>query len=231
MTGNLSSATVAAISFIGRSGGTVKELSGFKKGHHTLPDAANAVTNAFLGKIAEAELAEQAEKLFQAVRTGLAYKRKDVSLQVTSPAAVLTARDFVVEIFYALEESAPARYVATTTLHSLKNAELARTDEFEGIFAGMFSELSFTFKKSARVEAIVDVIEALEGEGGLRVSYPSDCRDCTISVEGVDAGVRCSGASLEMIFPRAGSPAQLMDGFAQMRGAFAVSRELAGLIG
>ncbi|MEO7411944.1 MAG: hypothetical protein ABIZ81_01185, partial [Opitutaceae bacterium] len=92
MTGALPSSIVAGISFIGRGAGQVKTLGGFKKSHHTLPDAANATTNAFLGKICEGELAAQSEKLFQSVRTGLGYKRKDVGLSVASPAAVLTAK-------------------------------------------------------------------------------------------------------------------------------------------
>ena len=209
----------------------MKALGGFKKGHHTLPDVANATTNAFLGKLCAGELAGQAEKLFQAVRTGLGYKRKEVALSVASPGAVLTAKDFAVEICYALEEGAPARYAVTTTLHGLKNAELARTEEFSRIFAAMFSEISFALKKGASVEAVIDVIEALDGEGGLGVSYPSDCSECVISVEDVAAQVRCSGASLEMVFPRAGSPRELMEGFAAVRGAFGVSRVLAAMIG
>lgn len=229
--GPLPSSVVAGISFIGRGGGQVKALGGFKKGHHTIPDATNATTNAFLGKICEGELTTQAEKLFQAVRAGLGYKRREVSLSVASPGAVLTAKDFTVEFFYALEEGAPARYAITTTLHSLKNAELARTEEFGRIFHAMFSELSFALKKSASVEAMIDVIEALDGEGGLEVSYPSDYRECVIRVEGVDAQVRCSGASLEIVFPRPGSPGELMEGFAGVRGAFSVSCELAGMIG
>ncbi|HEX2852722.1 MAG TPA: hypothetical protein VHO24_05745 [Opitutaceae bacterium] len=231
MTGALPSSIVAGISFIGRGGGQVKALGGFKKGHHTLPDAANATTNAFLGKICGSELAAQAEKLFQSVRAGLGYKRKDVSLSLAGPAAVLTAKDFIVEIVYALEESAPSRYAVTTTLHGLKNSELARTEKFERIFAAMFSEISIALKKGARVEAVIDIIEALEGEGGLGVSYPSDCSQCVIAAEGIEAQVRCSGPSLEIVFPRAGSPRDLMDGFAEIRGAFSVSRELAGLIG
>lgn len=209
----------------------MKALGGFKKGHHTLPDAANATTNAFLGKVCEGELAAQAEKLFQAVRTGFSYKRKEISLNVASPGSVLMAKDFVLEISYALEEAAPARYVVTTTLHSLKNAEFARTEEFSLIFAAMFTELSFALKKGASVEAMIDAIETLDGEGGLQVSYPSDYRECVIRVEGVDAQVRCSGASLEIVFPRAGSPWELMEGFALVRGAFSVSRELGGMIG
>ena len=230
MTGGLPSSIIAGIGFIGRSGGQVKTLGGFKKGHHTVPDAANAVTNAFLGKICEGELAAQAEKLFQDVRQRLEYKRKDVALSVTGALAVLTAKDFTVEIFYALEETVPGRYAITTTLRDLRNGDLAQTEEFAAIFAGKFTEISFTLKKGARVEAIIDVIEALDGEGGLAVSYPSDCRECVIRVEGVDASVRCSGGSLEMVFPRAGAPHELLAGFAAVREAFQINRVLAGLL-
>lgn len=231
MTGELPSSIIADISFIGRGGGAVKALGGFRKSHHTVPDAANAVTNAFLGKICEGELAAEAEHLFQAVRTGLGYRRKDVALSVASPLAALTAKDFTVEICYALEEADPARYSVTTTLRGLRSAELARTEEFAAIFAERFSEISFALKKGARVEAVIDAVETLDGEGSLRVSYPSDCRECELTVEGVEARVRCTGATLDMVFPRAGAPAELMEGFAAVRGAFAVSKALGGLIG
>jgi hypothetical protein len=230
MTGELPSSIIAGISFTGRAGGLVKALSGFRKGHHTVPDAANAVTNAFLGKICERELAGRAEKLFQDVRARRDYTRKDVALSVAGAGALLTAKDFAVEIFYALEDAAPARYAVTTTLRGLRRGELAQTEEFAAIFAGWFTEISFALRKGAKVEAVVDVIEALDGEGGLAVTYPSDCRECLIRVEGVDAQVRCTGAALEMLFPRAGSPRELMAGFAAVRGAFSVDRRLAGLL-
>ncbi len=231
MTGELPSNIIADISFIGRGGGSVKALGGFRKQHHTVPDAATAVTNAFLGKICEGELAAEAERLFQAVRTGLGYRRKEVALSVASPLAALTAKDFAVEIFYALEEGGPARYTVTMTLRGLRSAELARTAEFAAIFGGKFSEISFALKKGVRVEAVIDAVEALDGAGGLRVSYPSDYRECELAVTGVDARVRCTGATLDMIFPHTGAPAELMDGFAAVRGAFAASKSLGALFG
>ncbi|HYP17047.1 MAG TPA: hypothetical protein VEQ65_07525 [Opitutus sp.] len=230
MTGELPSKIVAEIAFIGRGGGAVKSLGGFRKGHHTVPDAANDVTNAFLGKICAGELTAEAEALFQAVRAGLGYKRKDVSLTLASPGAVLTARDFVVEFAYFVDAADPARYGSTTLLRALRSAELARRPEFSDIFARRFSEISFQLAKGAAVEAVVDAIEALDGKGGLSVSYPSDCRECEVRVEGVDAHVRCTSTALEIVFPRAGAPAELIDAFAQVRTAFQIDAELAGLI-
>lgn len=230
MASALSSEIIASIGFIGRSGGPVKTLRGFKKSHHTVPDAANATTNAFLGKICADELGAQAEALFQRVRAGLGYKRREISLALASPGAVLAAKDFTVEISYALEATDPARYLVTQMLHSLRNGDLAQTEEFAAIFAAMFSEITFALKNGARVEAMVDVIESLNGEGGLAVTYPADCRECVISVDGVDAQVRCTGAALDMVFPRAGSPRELMAEFAAVRSAFRVSQELSRLL-
>lgn len=227
----LPSAIIAGISFIGRSSGAVKQLAGFRKGHHTLPDAANAVTNAFLGKVCAGELGEQAEALFQKVRTGLGYKRKDIALTLTPPLAVLNAKDFTVEMAYALEEAEPARYGVTQTLHSLRNGDLAQTEEFADIFAGVFTEISFGLKKGVQVEAVIDAIEALADGGTLSVHYPADCRECLIRVAGVEAQVRCTGGALDMVFTRAGSPRELLEEFAAVRSAFAVSPALAGVIG
>ncbi|MBI5771773.1 MAG: hypothetical protein HZA93_28640 [Verrucomicrobia bacterium] len=227
---DLPSRVVAGISFVGRRDGWVKNLGGFKKGHHTLPDAANAITNAFLGKICALDLADEAEKLFQDVRAGLAYKRPQIALSVTSPLAMLGAKDFSVEIFYALEERDPTRYTVTTTLRGLMNVELTRTAEFARIFSGRFTEISFALKKGAKVEAVIDAVEELELGDGLSVTYPSDYRDCTIAVEGVDATVRCTGAALEVVFPNAGGPAELIEQFAAVREAFRISKGLSGLI-
>lgn len=230
MAGALPSSVIAEIGFIGRSGGAVKSLGGFRKPHHTVPDAVTPAASAFLARLCEAELEEQAEALFQQVRTGLGYKRRQVSLSVASPAATLAAKDFVVEIAYSLEERDPARYAVTITLRDLRGAELLRTAEFAGIFAGRFTEIAFGLKKGAAVEAVVDAIEALDGQGGLRVDYPSDCHECTIGVEGVEAVVRCTGAALEVVFPRPGGPAELVDAFAAVREAFQISKLLRGLI-
>ena len=231
MPAEIPSAIVADICFVGREGGAVKSLSGFQKGHHSLPSAVNATTLAFLSKLCAGELAEQAEARFQQVRTGLGYKRRELTLALQSPSAVLTAPAFSFEIAYGLEESDPARYTITHTLRDLRDATLARQPAFAGIFANLFTELSFALRQGASVEAVIDAIEGLDRDDGLTVDYPSDYHDCTISVPGVAAQVRCTGATLDLVFHRAGSPAELIDGFSTVRQAFSLDPELAGLIG
>jgi hypothetical protein len=225
---------ISQVSLVGRGGGAFKTLRGFDKSRHTVPDGVNNATSGFLAKLCTAELSEEAEAFFQKARDALSYKRKDISLDVTSPMAVLSAKDFTLDIAYALEVADPSSYAITRTLHTIKNGDLLRVEEFNELFAGQFSAIAFALKKGVRVEAVIDAVEGLdeEDEAKLRVDYPSDCRDCTLTVEGIGAAVVCDGATLEMRFDKNGSPRELVEAFAAVRKAFALTKDraLAGLL-
>jgi hypothetical protein len=225
-------AYVSRVSLVGRSRGAVKHLPGFKKQHHTVPDAVNAATTAFLGKICAPELTTEGERYFQTAKSALGYKRTDLTLEVSSPTAVLTTKDFTFELAYALEAGDPASYGITRTLSQLRSGALVELAEFNELFAALFTGVVFTLTKNVRVEAVVDAIEARGEEDKIAVSYPSDCRHCVLTVEGVGAQVVCDGATLEMQFPRAGSPLELITTFGQVRSAFALTKNqvLAGLL-
>ena len=229
------SKVIQHVRFVGRSEGAVKNLRGFKKSHHTLPDAVNPATSGFLAKLCADELAEEAENFFQRTRTALAYKRKDLALDVTSPTATLTAKHFTFELTYALQEKDPASFWLTRSLYEVTNGSLLGTPEFDGVFAEQFHELTFVLTKGAQVEKVIDAIEELPAadEPQLEVSYPSDCRECTLCVPGVEAEVRFTGPELTMAFPRRGSPGELLEAFTAVRAAFALtkSKALAGLLG
>ena len=107
--------------------------------------------------------------------------------------------------------------------------------EFDELFAGQFSAIAFALKKGVRVEAVIDAVEGLEEDADgakLRVDYPSDCSECTLRVDGIGAAVVCDGATLEMRFEKSGSPRELVEAFAAVRKAFALTKDraLAGLL-
>jgi len=226
------SSFVSRIEFIGRSGGAVKNLSGFRKQHHTVPDAVNAATSAFLAKLCADELAEEGEAMFQRARSLFGYKRAEITLEVANPSALLTTPHFTYLLVYALDEKDPAQFTLTRTLMKVCGGEFMQRSECDELFAGKFSTISFALQKGVRVEAVIDAVEALEDADGLAVNYPSDCRECVLSVEGVTADVVCDGSRLEMRFPRSGSPSELAREFVMVREAFALTknRVLAGLL-
>jgi hypothetical protein len=223
---------VSRISLVGRDTGLVKNLGGFRKQHHTVPDSVNAATTAFLGKICSGELGDEAEQYYQRAKTAMGYRRADLTIEISSPGAVLTTRDFTLELAYALVKPDPASYERIRTLHSLRGAELVKQPEFNGLFAAGFSSMVFNLAKGVKVEAVIDAVEARGTASGLTVSYPSDCRQCRLMVAGVAAEVSCDGATLEMQFARAGSPAELVEAFLAVRSAFILSKDpvLAGLL-
>lgn len=227
-----STSYVQAIRFTGYGTGLVKTLSGFKKSQHSVPDAVNASTLAFLARLASQELSEDAEKLFQEARAQLNYKRKDLSLDLSPPNAVLTAKDFTYELSYGFDGEDSTAYRQQWSLSGFTELEFLRGEACNILFSGRFSELVFSLTKGARIEEVIDAVENLDSDT-LRVDYPSDCSHCMLSVEGLDARVRFDGAEMAMLFARAGSPVELLDGFLTLRHAFSLtkSKELSGLLG
>lgn len=226
---------VRHVRLAGLTRGLVKNLRGFHKKHHSVPDFASAAAHAFLGKLCADELADEAEAFFQKARDAFAYKRKDISLDVTSPVAVLTARDFTLEWAYALDEDAPAEWTLTHTLHSLADP---RHPAFDEHFGGLFDRIVFSLTKGAPVEAVIDAVEALDttedwtNPAPLTVTYPSDCSSCTLRVTDIAAEVVFNGGELSMVFSKTGTPRELLETFAEVRRAFAFTKSpaLAGLL-
>ena len=229
-----SSSALSGVALTGRTEGTVKSLSGFRKDRHSVPDAVNGATQAFLGKLCEGELKEEAEALFQRARTAMGYKRKDLSLDLAPAQAVLTTRDFTLEWAYALKPDHPATYELVRTLHTLRSAEIVQLDAFDELLSGWFQAVVFTLTRGVAVEAVIDAVEGLPPESppALNVTYPSDYHECILTVESVDACVRCTGATLSVEFPRASSPRELLNAFDEVRRAFVLSKDavLAGLL-
>jgi hypothetical protein len=226
---------IAQVRLEGGGGGAVKTLRGFDKARHSVPDAVNAATTAFLARLCVSELTEEAEAMFRRARTALGYKRAGIALEVGAGQAVLSTRDFCWELGYGLASSEPNRYTVSRSLHSLRSGEVAQLAEFNLLFSGQFHVVVFQLLRGVRVEAVVDAVEALdaEAEGALQVEYPSDCAHCTLTVPGVSAQVTCDGASLALRLARAGSPAECLTEFEAVRAAFRLSKDriLAGLLG
>lgn len=227
-----SPSTLAALSLSGHSAGVVKRLRGFRKDRHTVPDAVNSATQAFFARLCAEEVTEEAENWFQKARTAFAYKRRDLTLTSGLASSVLTARDFALELNWALNESDPASYTTTRTLRDFQQIDFVLSPACDAVFADAFTHIVFTLARGVAVEAVIDAVESLPEAGALSVRYPASCAECTLSVPGVSAEVRCTGASLELVFPHAGSPRELIEAFGEVRTAFRFTQNesLAGLL-
>lgn len=224
--------TLSALSLAGSGSGAVKRLKGFRKDRHTVPDAVNAATQAFFARISADDLAEEAETWFQRARSGFGYKRADIRLELGAANALLLARDFSFELAWTLDPEDPGLYRATRTLRDARDATFVLDPACDDVFAGAFTDIVFTLSRGVSVEAVIDAVEGLPASTRLSVEYPANCAECTLHVPGVDAAVRCTGATLELVFSRAGSPRELIEAFGAVRTAFRMAGDeaLAGLL-
>jgi hypothetical protein len=224
--------TLAALHLSGHGSGLVKKLRGFRKDRHTVPDAVNAATQAFFARLCAEEVAEEGEQWFQRAKTTLGYKRRDLTLTLGNASALLQAKDFTLETTWSLNEADPNEYAVSRTLRDFTSADFVLGPGCDEVFASTFTEIVFTLARGVAVEAVVDAVEALSAESALTVQYPANCSECTLGVPHIDATVRCTGATLEMIFPSAGSPRELIEAFGRVRAAFRFTQDtaLAGLL-
>lgn len=221
MTSEIPPTTLSALSLTGTSGGgLVKRLRGFRKDRHTLPDGVTPATEAFFARLCAEELAEEAEGWFQRARAAWTYKRADLRVELGSAQALLLARDFSLELVWALDPADTARYTTTRTLRDVRDLAFVTSAVCDSVFHAAFSSITFTLARGVSVEAVIDAVESLGDDAAMRVTYPSDCHECTVTVDGVEASVRCTGATLEMQFPRPGSPRELIEAFGAVRAAF-----------
>ncbi len=204
-------------SFEGTVSGQVKQLSGFKKGIHRVPEMVNDTTNRFLAKICETDLVEMSESLYQRLRAGLNYKRRDLNLSIESPVALLSGKEFTFEILYGLASKAPSTYQMITTLSGLNHVGILKSTVFNEICHGLFSRFSYGLTDAVQIEEVIDAIEAYS-KPGIRVEYPSDCRECFVFLEGFSGHIQFTRFSLDILLCTKSSPKTFLGGFESLRG-------------
>lgn len=220
---------IRTLAIVGRTRGEVRRLAGFDKKRHTVPDRVCGATQAFLEKICEGELAEEAEALFQSAREQFGYKRREISLDLGSGCARLETGDFVLELRYELDEDDPSEYVLETSVREVASRDLLESAAFNGAIGSRFDRLRCALAGGFSVESVIDAVEE-DGSGSLAVDYPSDCSSCLVRIEGVAGEVFVDGAVLEVRFGKQVSAACLLETFERIGEQVFVSAGLEDLL-
>ncbi|MBK1878168.1 hypothetical protein [Pelagicoccus mobilis] len=205
-------AKVSSLAIVGRTRGEVRRLAAFDKKRHTVPDRACGATQAFLEKLCEEELSEEAEALFQSARERFGYKRREISLNVDSGFARLETKDFALELRYELDEEEPSEYVVETSVREVASRDLLESEAFNASVGSRFDCLRCGLAGGVSVESVIDAVEE-EESGELSVDYPSDCSHCVVKIEGIAGEVFVDGVVLEVRCGKKASAGRLMESF------------------
>ena len=114
----------------------IKSLSGFKKGQW-VPDSVNSATQSFVGSIAQKEVNDEIEQVFQSIRNTMSYKRKDL----TAESGRIIAPDFEFSVAVAQDPEDPSSAVITRQLINISPA-IVGDESFNEVFDDSFNELT-----------------------------------------------------------------------------------------
>jgi hypothetical protein len=166
--------------FRGESGGRVRSLSGFKKGHKE-PDGHFTAAENFLKRIGHEEVDSQAKEIHEALKAAFKYKFKDVQYGCYDGAATIKTPDFDVNIWIQQDSGDPSAYVITTDVTDIRRQAVIMEDEFSDVFSPycdqIFIELSKPIDVGKRIEQIEEVDELAEN-----LNYPAEGDSFTLKL-------------------------------------------------
>jgi hypothetical protein len=203
------------VSLLYASGGRIKELSGFQKRFHTVPDRASDSAEAFVHKLASDELQKDIDEVFDSVRSHMDYRRKDLTVDgPTGGSASIITPDFEYTVAASQDRETPGDYQLRQSIGNFEDNAIMMDEGFLEVFGSRFDTLVFEPNHTMDVTYIVDQLESKAPQGISLRYYDSDCTRCEIEIEGLGGDVVVDARSVRVIFRGRTSPAQMLESFA-----------------
>ncbi len=218
-----------SIDLFGHVGGRVRDLSGFRKGVHRIPDSVSDRTREFVARIAEDDLAEEANALRDQLKKNFGYKRKELTFACEGANALITTKDFDLAISYAQDESDRQSYVITYQLGSIKNPEALRDPGLQTILFRHFDEVRITLEASYRIEDLIDTVEEAEPDH-VELDYPEDCSTLTITIDSRDWYLRFVPEGIAVLSRSPGTPLEMITHLRECQAWVQESPELSAML-
>jgi hypothetical protein len=188
----------------------VRDLAGFDKKVHRVPDRASAFGEKLVGELTKGELEEEVNRVAKRARDVFGYVRKDVNASVVAGGGSVITPGFEYAVMVGLDSESPAEVIWRRELRKIEGEIGGALDE---VFAGLFDRLEMVFEQKQSVEDVIDRIEALRSKE-IAVDYEdTDLSKCEIRVAGFEGRILVTRERLTVLKPGGGSPSELMRSF------------------
>jgi len=193
------------IIFSGYDAGSVKSLSGFKKGHW-VPKNVDSAAESYIARAASDDIKKEAERIFQAAKKAFGYERRDIKVDLDVGMATVNCKDFEVGISISQNPDKASEYIITIDVWRFKSTELVLSHEFNEVFANTFNSIVFEYRSNIDIVKLIDAIEARK-EKNIEIKYPTNYAYCTLNVQGLNERIeveprRFSIVSYSILEPR-----------------------------
>ncbi|QYY36756.1 hypothetical protein [Ruficoccus sp. ZRK36] len=199
-----------SIDLFGRAGGRVRDLSGFRKGVHRIPDSVNERTREFVARIAAEDITAEADALRDQLKKNFHYKRKELNYACEGAHALISTKDFDLTITYAHDEDDRQAYSIEYQITNIHNPEALRDTGLQAILFRHFDEVRITLEASYRIEDLIDTVEE-EDPANVELEYPEDCSEVTVLIDGRGWYLRFMPHGIAVLSRSPDSPLQMIN--------------------
>jgi hypothetical protein len=205
----------------------VKDLADFRK-TYSVPDNAGPSNRKFVARIATADIRAELDRVYDAAREHLGYKRKDLDVKAEQDGTgYLRTPDFEYTVYADLDPDEPSKLIWRREAGQFADPGFVRSAGFNELFPGTFDRLVFEFARPIDVGEFVDRVED-SPPAGAKLTVTSDGKACDITLAGFAGTVRVQRHAVT-VRGRAADASGLLDRFLQFLGKFGAVGELPAL--
>jgi hypothetical protein len=191
---------------------SVKSLSGFKKGH-AIPDRSNLSSQTFVASLAQQQVSEDLDLIFQQLKSAFKFKRADIRVtdQGDGTGSIITPY-FNYSISVAIDDQNPAYVIWRRSVDSIKDSDQIFSDQFASVFQSVFDTVEFSIPAPVDLDAMIDSVEGLDDDR-IAIEYDHDATHCNLTIEGVRGEIQVTKHSLLIVHPMPEAPSILLRSF------------------
>ena len=215
------------ISLLSEEEDNVKNLPGFIKGYHKVPNYIGSTPNSFIQDKGASIIEDEISNLCKELKEKLKYKRTEIRPSTDKGGGSIETPDFDYSITISQSENEPADYIIIRKLENFKNSEIVTDSLFNKIFTSFFDNLVFDLSKRIDITDLIDKIEALEDSSPITVKYnPTDLSKCNIKIKGLDYSINVTTVSISITTDYQTTPERLITAFKETQFAILANPEL-----
>ena len=190
--------------------GRIRRLQGFLRGSHQEPDRHTPAAEAFARRIGHPEIEERGETLYRQIRTGLGWKRRDLTFRCEDGTAVIGTPAFSVTLWIEQDPEEARFFRIGIEVGPITSAEIVRQTVFVEIFRHHCHSVRIDLPRMIDLEETIDRIEASDALAP-HLDYAADASWLTLRGGGSGVEMRLQAHQVCFSMPRGGDLRALID--------------------
>ena len=197
----------------------VRNLPGFKKSNHRVPDEVNARTQLFVGKLGEDRVRLDLDHVFDSLRAAFRFKRTELqAIETEEGAGSITTPFFRYTSCVYQNPSDASEAILQRDVSEIAAPDQLLTDNFAAVFGDVFDTVEFVPQSAIDLEVLIDRIEELD-DPRVSLAYDRQVSCCEITIAGTKAKIQVTADAFRIIHPEPQAPRILVESFFSVQNA------------